>query len=496
MASGSNSFKQYCRQTTGNPQTLQANPIFHKVRITTGSGALTNSASVITSDEIRSDRQIVTNRKGINSPELSLSGLELSFDSFDDLLEGALGSDFQGGFTFTANVAVDTGGVFTLQGTEEWADYRIQEGDYVKLTGATENIDVYGKVTLIENNLGDEQLTLEALDGTALTTTEITEDVTFMTGHYAHHSLTVTVVADDNKFTLSGTDSWADLEVEEGDWIEFAGFTAPSNNGWFNVESISGQDIIIAAPEVALTDVTEDTGIQVFTNTGFITVGVNLPYFAFEEGFTDIDQGDDVDGNPVTDGVYHNIIGSRVNSFNMSIQTDSVVTLGFDFVGMIYSGFKNASIAAGSEDTNVNQVMDSFTGKLHIPDAPAVQAYISALDFTLDNGIERNVALFMRNAFALEEGRASVSGNMTCFFMTPDVSNLFQNEVEFGMSLRMEDLDGHSYTLGFPRTKVNTDSLTIPENSITQSLGFVALGTGGGDKKKTLYMLRQPNPNV
>lgn len=485
MATGSNRFLQYVKQDT--PRELPSPANFTRLRNTGGSGIANNRTS-LSSNEIRSDRQIIESRLGQNQPDVTIP-IELSFDSYDDLIQGALGGAWIGGQTITANMSSTVGGVFTLT-SGVWADYQIAVGDYVLINGTT-NTDIVGEVGVIN---GADLTVYEIGTTTPITTANETVDVTFVTGHYAEEidtsANTLTVAATGQTITRA-SGSWITLSVEVGDRIHFQGFSTGANNGWLKVSAVTATELTIEGASLA--DETISTGtVTLITNTGFITVGTDLNSFAIEEGFTDIDSGTDIDGESVTAGVFHNILGCYIASWNLNIQPDSMLTGEFGMQGLIYSGFKNATVADGVANSNVNNVLDSFTGSLRIPSAPDMQSVITGLNFTLDNGLIRRYALMDKDAISIGDGRSNVTGTLNAYFENADVSNLFENETDLEASIRTEDLDGNSYTFGWPMIKLTSDSRDVTENDVTETLNFQALGGLASDKKKTMYVLRQP----
>lgn len=487
MASGSNRFIQYVKQTL--PRELPASPVFRRLRTTGGSG-LVNNRTNLTSNEIRSDRQIIENRLGQNQPDATIP-FELSYDSYDELIQGALGGSWSGGYTMEANASVTTGGVFTLTGVgEEWVDYGAQVGDYVVIQGVL-NTDIFGEIGIVS---GADMTVYEIGTTTPVTTVVETEDFTFVTGHYAEEidasTNTITVAATGQTITRA-SGSWIALGVEAGDKIYFSGFSTGANNGWVEVESLTAT--VLTIRNGSLVDETLSTGtLSLVTSTGFLTVGTGLDYFGLEEGFTDVDSGTDINGDAVTDGVFHNIIGAYVSNYSMNIQPDSMITGEFQFQGLKYSGFLNASQASAVQESNINNVFDSFTGNLFIPNAPDIQAFVTGLNFTLDNSLVRRYALMDKDAQSIGEGRSNVTGTINAYFQNADISTLFEKETAIALAIRTEDLSGNSFTFGWPKLRLTSDGRDITENDVTMTVNFQALGGLATDKKKTMYVLRQP----
>lgn len=489
MASGSNRYLQYVKQTV--PTTMPTTPTFTVLRNTGGSG-IANNRTVINSNELRSDRQIIVNRLGQNQPDLTVP-MELSFDSYDDFISASLGSDWIGGFSETVTAGFNTAGVLTLtSGT--WADYpNIHEGDYIYVNGVT-NTDVIGYV----HDITGAALTVyDVDDGSALTTvTEAGASFSIIAGHYgvAFASGEITFHAVNKTLTRSDVGgSWITTGVEPGDKIIFTGAPTGTDDGtWLEVDSVTATVLTLTSDSTIASNAATSGVLLLTTSTGFCTVGTSLDYFAVEEGFADVTSGLDIDGESITDGAFHYVLGAYPATWSMNIQPDAVITGEFAFQALTYSGFKNATAASSLVTANTNDVFDSFTGELQIPDATSITAVITGLNFTVDNGLIRRYALMNKNAISIGDGRSNVTGTLNAYFADATVSNLFENEIDFNVAIRMEDLDSNSYTFGWPKVKLTSDSRDVSENDVTETLNFQALGGLSTDKKKTMYVLRQP----
>ena len=485
------------------PKVTPAGKKFYRLRDTGGSG-LANAATVLESDEIRSDRGIAVSRKGQNAPDAEVN-YELSWKSYDHLLQGALGGQWQGGVYLDAvaeglTISTDTAGVFTLV-NDRWSEYGIHAGDYILVEGDT---DIPYLVALVGSIVYDEgeaedKMTLVDFAGDPIVTVATSEDMSFTTGHYGASLTGITLTETEGVITIAGTEGlWKNMEMRPGDSIQFNGFTTPANNQvWFkvaDVETTAGVITVTTEAEGITTEATAD--VTVITNTGFLTVSTNLDYFTYVENFSDVTTGNDVDGNAITtNGASHWSVGNRVSSMNMSIQVDSLITGSFMLMGMEYSGFKATPLYTQNGNTvvspNNEQVFDSFTGELSVPDAPAIQGVVTGINFDVDNNTDRKYVLMQRNAMAVGEGRSNISGTMEAFFSNPEVSNLFENEVEFEVYIRMDDLNENSYAFIWPRCKLESDSRSVTENDVTSSFGIRML-YGNSEKIHTMAILRQP----
>lgn len=291
----------------------------------------------------------------------------------------------------------------------------------------------------------------------------------------ANTAQTIDVDADLKTFTLAAS-TWYAKGVRVGDRITFAGFTNTGNNIAVVVTYLDGA-VLTAGGATGLTDET-GTGDESFTATTAITqikCGTTDVSFTVEEGFEDISE-------------YQYVTGAYVNTWSMSIQPDAVVTGSFDLQAMTYSGFSGTALDADPTATNTNSVFDTYTGVAYI-EGITEPCVITGLDFSVDNGLQRRYAIMEQDACSIGQGRINVTGSLNAYFTSSTMSDKYNNEESFGVTIQLEDLDGNSYIIGIPAVKLTSDSKDISENDVTQTLNFQALGTNTTDT--TLYVRKQ-----
>lgn len=477
MASGSERYLQYIKEVTKG--TTPVTPVMQKVRNTGGSG-VENARTNVTSNEIRSDRAIITSRLGNNQPNLSVP-IEFSYGSYDDWMQGALGGEWLGGVSVTTTVDV-TGATIVSDDGSSWLDKGYNVGDYIVVSGLT--VTAEDGVYYIQGigGTGSNTLTLRQADATtaASFTTDIDkEDVTIISGGYGGR---VDIVDDEITFTVASSGKtitaseafWIDAMVDVGDKIYFKGFTETANNGWHEVTGVTATVLTLGGSTLA--NDTKDSGdLDYSTNSGLLKCGTELDSFTIEEGFTDVSE-------------YVNVKGCEVSSWSLSIQPDTVVTGSFDFQGTKYSGFESSSIASSSLNTNSNPVFDSYTGLLDIPGI--VDCVITGFDFTLDNGLNRRYALMVKDACSIGAGRTNITGTINAYFPDSTLADIYDDETEISAKIRLVDLDENAYLFAFPSMKLTSDSRSTTENDVTESVGFQALGSDFD--RTTMYIKKQP----
>lgn len=472
MASGSNRYLAIQKETVAG--TLPSPFNAQKLRVVSGAG-IENSRTNISSDEIRDDRQIIVSRLGQNAPAITIPG-ELSFESYEMLMEGALGNTWTGDYNL-ADVQVDIAGgasiVLDDLAVTSWIDEGVKAGDSVIISGLTVGAEdgVY-----IVNTVNATTISLYEADGaTGATLTAETDAVlTFVGGRQGFRNTgnSITVSATAGTMTAA-TDLWVtSLDLRIGDRVFFDGFVEAGNNGYHKVTAVT--DTVLTLGSSVLTDETLATALDISNATAILTCGTSLPSFSIEEGFTDVSE-------------YHHITGAKVGSWSASIQTDAIITTEFGMSGVTYSGFSATSATDSTIDGNTNDVFDSYTGTLIIPGVG--QCIVTGFDFTLDNGLNVRYALLQKDACSIGGGRINVTGTINAYFPDSTMSDIYNNETDLNASLYFEDLDGNGYTFGFPKIRFTSDGIDVSENDVTESLAFQALG---GETLTTMYVLKQP----
>lgn len=488
-ADGSRRYLAFVKETTFG--VTPANPNLQAIRVT-GGDSINNARSNITSDEIRNDRQIIVSRLGQNQPELSVP-FELSFESFETLFEGALGNEWVGNYSLAVNVDA-ANAVLTNSDSNNWADLGVKLNDWVLVTNLETSADngIY-----YVSSVATTALTLQEPDqSTAASFTTANADAInliggFTGGQIDASTINLSVSASANTITAASDAGWhTTYRLSEGDSIYFQGFTNATNNGWHLITSIS--DTVITLGESSLTTETVSSGeVDFMVNSAILRTGVNIPTFTLEEGFVDVSE-------------YHQTLGAKITSMAISMQPDSIITGSFDFTGQIYTPFSDNWQTTGTAGTgasigtlvqgNTNQVFDSYTGSLVFAGedlANSQNILITGIDFTLDNGVDRRFAILDRNAKSLSQGRITCTGTVSAFFPDATLAAKFDTEEIFEIRVRLEDLEGNSYLFGWPNAKFTSETKSVSETDVTESLDITMLG--GDDYYNTFYIKKQPD---
>jgi len=171
---------------------------------------------------------------------------------------------------------------------------------------------------------------------------------------------------------------------------------------------------------------------------------------------------------------YHRYTGCEFNSMAVSVAPNQMATATFTIVGkdldLATSEVASSTYAADSGNTP----FDSFTGSITEGDSSI--ATVTAIEFTIENGIEPLFSVGSDTTNRPSIGKSRVTGSLTTYFDSKSLYEKFINETESEIVLTLTDLDGNDYQFDIPRVKYNSGQPDVSgEGAVTISMDFVAL---------------------
>jgi len=185
-----------------------------------------------------------------------------------------------------------------------------------------------------------------------------------------------------------------------------------------------------------------------------LKVGIVPKTFTFEDAATDI-------------GQYQLYTGCLVNTFNVSMAPNQMVSTTFGIMGINHS-ISGVGKTVDDYDHSV-QPFDAYSGDLLLGNAGIVgtPAQITAFEFTLTNNIENAFIIGSDVSQCLVRGRTEVTGSFTAHFLDDSTMNRFLNEVESSVSVSVNDPTGlNEYNFVLPRIKINSASAPLEGQGI------------------------------
>jgi len=179
--------------------------------------------------------------------------------------------------------------------------------------------------------------------------------------------------------------------------------------------------------------------------------GITLSSFSIEQGFTDIAQ-------------YRLFKGCSVAKMKVSVKPGAMVGISFDFIGQdAVSGTTTAATTTTPASTNSPFSFASGT----INEGGTANAYITGLDFELDNGLGQVGVIGSNTSPAVFNGRSAIKGTVSALFKDQVLLNKFLNETESSIQVVLVDPAGGQHTITLPRIKYTGGDIAPPKDGAT-----------------------------
>ena len=175
----------------------------------------------------------------------------------------------------------------------------------------------------------------------------------------------------------------------------------------------------------------------------------------------------------LTGDKFERFTGMKVNTLSLSVPVNGMVTGTVGFVGA------DANWAASPLDTTPTDSFayspfDGLQGQLL--EGGVQNAVVTAVELSIDNGMEAQYVLYQKAAGAITEGRINITGTVSAMFENVAMLNKFLKEQESSIALTFGDGVNQSYTLTLPRIKYTGGDKSVDgEGVIALSMPFQAL---------------------
>ena len=224
--------------------------------------------------------------------------------------------------------------------------------------------------------------------------------------------------------------------------------------------SIAG-DVAIEVADNDLDDLLE--GLLGSTwSADVLKVGSTRKSFTFEHYFSDA-------------GQYERFAGCHVNSMSLSVAPDSIVTATLGIVGMTFTDDTSAIAGATYNATSSTIPFDGNTGIGLIEEGGGATALVTAIELTIENGVEPRFVVGSANSLAPKIGQCKVSGTISVYFEDRTILDKFVDETASTLQFTLSD---GTNTLDFllPNIKYMEGAPNISgEDDIVLSMPFTAL---------------------
>ena len=197
--------------------------------------------------------------------------------------------------------------------------------------------------------------------------------------------------------------------------------------------------------------------------TDVLKTGTTRRSFTFERKFADLSTPE-----------FHRYTGCEINSMALSIAPNQMVGLTFGIVGKDIS-LSTSEVASSTYSADVGETpFDSFTGS--ITEGGSSIAVVTALELTLENGLEPLFSVGSQTTTQPAIGKSRVTGSLTTYFDSKTLYEKFVNETSSSISVTLTDVDGNDYLIEIGNVKYNSGQPDMAgEGPVTIAMDFVGL---------------------
>lgn len=252
---------------------------------------------------------------------------------------------------------------------------------------------------------------------------------------------------------------------QPGDIIVTTGFPTAVNNGKWMILTVSALSITVAVSSVASKQVQTEAadGDSTVTLAGRrLTTGTTKTTFSIERAFTGTSK-------------FQQFMGVTPNGLTLGVQPESIPTLEFPVIGLKSQAMTSSTVASAVTAAPTGSPYDSFSGGICI--GSNLVGVVTGLNLNL--ALNRELVPVVGDYYSPDifEGRIMVSGEVTVMFENDTLYNLFYNETESKMGLRLNDPNGTDFHgIYLPRTKFNAAPLDPGQTGpVIQTMQFRCL---------------------
>ena len=438
----------------------------------TGTPNLAFVPNTVVSNEIRPDRQI-SDLILVGAEAGGDTGIELSFEAFDALIEDALFSTFVATIQKLGTVEI-TGFAAGVISVDAGTDFIV--GQVIRLQKLATG-DVGAGIFEI-TSIAVNDLTVNPLAGTLTTAILGTETADANTrinvtgfSAQANGDISVTVVGADAtfQFPVGALDNafGPGLPVVIGQWFKFADFATVGNNVWIRAREVDlAADTITADSQTGMvTDAAATEQVQAFYGS------------RVENGAESIDAHQNAverrfeDHSPITRELF---LGMALNNFNITLAPQAIAVGSLTWFGFnsavsdnsptypeLYANLPNDIAAEEFDVYNTSSDIGRLGRGSDPVDAAGVNFVLEAT-IEINNNLRRQPAVGVFGASGIGVGELSVTGTLSTYFDNDEILQIILTNAETSLDLITQGGDGRSMVFDLPRIKFSGGAPDVP----------------------------------
>lgn len=364
-----------------------------------------------------------------------------------------------------------------------------QWGQLADQTGAKElrrvsaNMDLL-KETYLSNEVRTEQQEIELYHGVRSTEGFLNAELTHndfsdfiasilsrdFTSAYDSGYFTCTVAGSGSLWTLTrATGDWFLDNIKIGSIVRLVGSGLSADNTSKNLLVVNASTsalsvLVLNGTSLVAEGPIADCRLTPLGKTSFVpAVDHTDDSYTVEQWFNDIQDSE------VFSGV-------KVNSMTVSLPSNGLATIDFNFVGKDLAQTGSLQYFTGIEPKGIQPAITAVNGAVIVNGSPV--AVVTSADFSVEKATENAVVIGSRSIVEIFTGRTRVNGNLSVYFSDAAFRNYFDTESDISLVLALttgQEAQADFISFVFPRVRIGSFIKSDTETGLTASCSFVAI---------------------
>jgi hypothetical protein len=222
-------------------------------------------------------------------------------------------------------------------------------------------------------------------------------------------------------------------------WVKISGFNTTANNGWAKIVSVDTDEMVLS--HKTLTDEAAGSTITVQMGSQVVNGVAALPSFNIERQYIDL--------NP---DVFSIFLGMCLNSMNLDIPADGIITGSMAFMG---SEETNAASSSGTGYSGATSTR-VMSGANHVDQVLENATSVGILSFSLSitNNLRQRLEVGNLGVKSMGTGTIEINGSMSLYLTDATLFNKYLNQTETSMAISFQDTVGNGYVVEIPSMKI------------------------------------------
>jgi len=261
------------------------------------------------------------------------------------------------------------------------------------------------------------------------------------------------------------------IDIEPGQWVRLEG--SDENDGYLFVTAVQTTTKVLTVQQTLVAE------IELLAVDAAILRGARLRNGTTEHAYS-IERKHELG---VTD-VYFRFLGMVVNTFNISVSANAILTGDIGFIGKTGT-YGAATVASATSAAAANDIMEAITDVGDIMEGSTLtelsSVFIRDLRVSLNNNVRGKPAIGTLGNADVGVGEFNVTGSMSIYFANSAMYAKLANNTDSGISFKTEDGStegsGNAYVWTMPRVKFSSDAINASGSNqdVMENIAYQAI---------------------